>query len=72
MSRRLDDRIRKLCADVVQAQENSAEEVIEELKSALREHTARLRQMAAARLTAVKGQSPDRRSYKERRAEAKS
>jgi hypothetical protein len=49
-SRRLDDRIRELCSKVVSADENDLEPLIEDLKSALREHNSRLRKLAAAKL----------------------
>jgi hypothetical protein len=51
-SRRLDDRIRELCHRVVSAsaEEGELEPLIEDLKSALREHNSRLRKLAAAKL----------------------
>jgi hypothetical protein len=50
-SRRLEDRIRELCAKVIAAHEDDVGPAISELKSALREHNVRLRQLAAAKLT---------------------
>jgi len=52
-SRRQEDHIRDLCAKVIAAPETELEPALSELKSALREHTIRLRQMAAAAL--IKG-----------------
>jgi hypothetical protein len=49
-SRRLDDRIRQLCYEVISAGDDELETLIEDLKSALREHNARLRKLAAAKL----------------------
>jgi hypothetical protein len=49
-SRRLDDRIRELCYQVISAEEGELEPLIEDLKSALREHNTRLRKLAAAKL----------------------
>jgi hypothetical protein len=49
-SRRLDDRIRELCYKVISAGEGELEPLIEDLKSALREHNSRLRKLAAAKL----------------------
>jgi hypothetical protein len=49
-SRRLDDRIRELCYQVISAGEGELEPLIEDLKSALREHNTRLRKLAAAKL----------------------
>ena len=46
-NRRLDDRIRELCAKIVAAQDSEVELTISELKSAVHEHTVRLRKMAA-------------------------
>jgi hypothetical protein len=49
-SRRLEDRIRQLCAKAVAAAESDLEPVITELKVALHEHTERLRKLAALKL----------------------
>lgn len=50
-SRRLDDRIRELCYQVISAGEGELEPLIEDLKSALHEHNSRLRKLAASKLT---------------------
>ena len=51
-TRRLEDRIRQLCADAVAASASASdlEPVITELKVALHEHTERLRKLAASKL----------------------
>ena len=49
-SRRLDDRIRELCVRAASAPPSEAEAILEELKAALAEHTARLRKLAAKKL----------------------
>lgn len=46
-SRRLEDRIRELCAKAVDAETEDLQPVVEELKAALREYTERRRQLAA-------------------------
>jgi hypothetical protein len=51
MLRRLEDRIRELCALAVAAEDPELEIVLAQLQAALREHTERLRRMAAAKLT---------------------
>ncbi len=48
--RRLDDRIRDLCAKAIHARGPDLELVFAELKSALHEHTERLRNAATLRL----------------------
>ena len=63
MLRRLEDRIRELCAMAVRAEEPELEIVLSELRSALREHTERLRRLAAAKLTTL-----DENVQQERRA----
>ena len=50
-SRRLEDHIRELCAKAIDAETKEFQPVLEELKAALREHTGRLRQLAARKLT---------------------
>jgi hypothetical protein len=50
-SRRLEDRIRELCAKVIVAREEEVGPAITDLKAALHEHNARLRKLAAAKLT---------------------
>jgi hypothetical protein len=49
-SRRLDDRIRALCAKAATAAPADANKVLDDLKEALAEHTRRLRKMAAKNL----------------------
>ena len=57
-SRRLNDRIQALCAKAIATPEGEDLDVIlTELKAALREHTERLRNLAAA-----KARSPQRRN----------
>jgi hypothetical protein len=72
MPRRLDDRIREMCADVVRAEGTDVEPRFSDLKAALREHTGRLRKLAATKLAAARQQAPDRRSYNERRKQSES
>jgi hypothetical protein len=49
-ARRLEDRIRKLCADAVVATDPALlNPILEQLQSALRDHTAKLRRMASLR-----------------------
>jgi hypothetical protein len=67
--RRLDDRIRELCAKVVAAQETDLEPSISELKAALREHAARLRKLVARKFADSEGRVRERRSRKERRCD---
>ena len=65
MHRRLEDRIRELCAKALTAQESELHAVLSALRSALREHIERLRRLAAAKLVAIGGngeQLQDRRS----------
>jgi hypothetical protein len=63
MFRRLEDRIRELCAMAVTAEQPELEIILAELQSALREHTERLRRLAAAKLTTL-----DENVQQERRA----
>jgi hypothetical protein len=50
-SRRLEDRIRELCAKAVSAPDSAdLNEVMQQLREALREHANRLRQLAARKL----------------------
>jgi hypothetical protein len=62
--RRLEDRIRELCAKTITAQGTAElESVLTELKSALHEHSERLRTMAVLKLVRRNGDSfPNRRS----------
>jgi uncharacterized coiled-coil protein SlyX len=50
-SRRLEDRVRDLCAKVVGAKDSEIEQTLKELRQALAEHNRRLRKMAAQKLT---------------------
>ena len=63
-SRRLEDRIRQLCAKAVAAAESDLEPVITELKLALHEHTERLRKLAALKLTRTITRTTNGRSGK--------
>ncbi len=60
-SRRIDDRIRDLCAKVASSEGNDYEPTLSELKAALREHTGRLRKMAAESLAKKAAPFKDRR-----------
>jgi hypothetical protein len=51
-ARRLEDRIRELCARGVTAQESELEPIFSALQLSLREHNDRLRKLAAAQLAA--------------------
>lgn len=61
-SRRLDDRIRELCVQVVNAPENHKEEIIRQLQSAISEKIGRLRTMTARKLLGGGNNHRDRRS----------
>jgi hypothetical protein len=63
MLRRLEDRIRELCAMAVRSEQPELEIILSELQAALREHTERLRRLAAAKLTTL-----DENLQQERRA----
>ena len=63
-SRRLEDRIRQLCAKAVAAPESDLEPVITELKLALHEHTERLRKLAALKLARTITRTTNGRSGK--------
>lgn len=60
-SRRLDDRIRHLCAQVTEASNGELEAILQELLAAIHEKIERLRSLAASQLLG-------RRPVKERRA----
>lgn len=60
-SRRLEDHIRDLCAQIIAAPESELEPVLSELKSALHEHSIKLRKLAAEKLTGVEPSPSDRR-----------
>jgi hypothetical protein len=51
--RRLEDRIRRLCAEAVVASATDLDSVITDLKVALHEHTESLRKLAASKLVLV-------------------
>lgn len=62
-TRRLEDRIRMMCRKALAAENPEVDTVISELKSALREHIQRLRNLAAKKLVGNwTSQPPDRRS----------
>jgi hypothetical protein len=61
-SRRLEDRIRELCAKVIVAHEEEVGPAIADLKAALHEHNTRLRKLAAAKLTRL--ETSDSRSLR--------
>jgi hypothetical protein len=50
-ARRLEDRIRELCARAVTAEESELGSIFSASQSALREHNERLRKLAAAKLS---------------------
>ena len=58
-ARRLEDRIRGLCAHVIMASEPDLSTIIAELQTALHEHTQRLRAKTLDRL--VEGEFKERR-----------
>lgn len=63
MKRRLEDRIKALCAKALTAQESELEAIISELRAALLEHNFRLRKLVAHQLNgALTGQREERRS----------
>lgn len=59
-ARRLEDRIRGLCAHAIMAPEPDLDTILGELQTALREHTKRLRAKTLERL--VEGEFKERRS----------
>jgi len=59
--RRLEDRIRELCAKTLIARGPDLQAALTELKSALHEHTERLRQVAALKLLSGENNSPPER-----------
>lgn len=65
VARRLEDRIRNLCTKAVAAGSGELNPILSELKAALREHTQRLRTMAA-----VSTLRPPREFPPERRRDA--
>ena len=63
MLRRLEDRIRELCAKTLTARGTAElEPIFSELKSALHEHTKRLRENAGIKLIRRENGTPQRRS----------
>ena len=63
--RRLEDRIRELCAKAATASDDETLEVLQELRRALHEHARQLRAMAAEKLTGgTQRFGDDRRSKK--------
>jgi len=60
-SRRLDDHIRELCGKVIASRTTDYKPAIEELKAALREHTRRLRKLAAEQMSEISPSAKDRR-----------
>ncbi len=62
-SRRLDDKIRELCARAVQSPNGGSEKILEELRHAIREKTQRLRWLAADKLVAKYPAHHERRSH---------
>jgi hypothetical protein len=61
MHRRLEDRIRALCAKALKAENCELDAIFSELKSALGEHNRRLRKLAAAKLVRATGEQPQER-----------
>jgi hypothetical protein len=61
-SRRLEDRIRELCARAVIAQGPELDQTLLDLQSALHEHIARLRRMTATKLVGDGEEKKQRRS----------
>jgi hypothetical protein len=61
-ARRLEDRIRELCAKVLQARDAEVNSTLSELRSAMQEHTQRLRNLAASKLLHANGLNKERRS----------
>ena len=63
--RRLEDRIRELCAKASTASDDETVEVLRELRRALHEHARHLRAMAAEKLTGgTQATNEERRSKK--------
>jgi hypothetical protein len=63
MLRRLEDRIRSLCCKALTARDHESDAIFRDLRSALHQHTERLRQLAALKLVSAKeGIRPERRS----------
>ena len=63
MLRRLEDRIRELCAKALIARGHELHPILDDLKAALHEHSERLKQVAVLKLvTGGNGSPPERRS----------
>jgi hypothetical protein len=60
-TRRLDDRIRQLCAQVTEASNDDLESILQQLLGAIHEKIERLRSLAASQLLAGKS-AKDRRA----------
>jgi hypothetical protein len=60
--RRLEDRIRDLCAQALTAEDAEMEAIFGALQLALREHVERLRKLAALNLTKASSLPPERRA----------
>jgi hypothetical protein len=58
----IDERVRQLCAKAVAAQGPEAEEILAELRDALREHARFVRLMSARTLTRVHEKQPSFRN----------
>ncbi len=62
MLRRLEDRIRELCGKLVASRNTDQfDPTLSELKSALQQHTERLRKMAVTKLVTLEDDSPPER-----------
>ncbi|HZQ94708.1 MAG TPA: hypothetical protein VFA67_06835 [Candidatus Sulfotelmatobacter sp.] len=62
-SRRLEDRVRELCAKATAAEESEIVGILTELRETLAEHNRRLRKMAAQKLAGQeKNQNHNKRS----------
>jgi hypothetical protein len=61
VARRLEDRVRSLCAKAVAAGSGELNPILSDLKAALYEHTQRLRTMAASTLRPPREFPPERR-----------
>jgi len=60
-SRRVEDRIRDLCAQAVSAPDSELEPILKELRATLRAHSERLRKLAVMQLVEKKGRKERRR-----------
>jgi len=61
MQRRLEDRIKALCAKALTARESELTATISALRSALQEHNLRLRRLVADDLAGTVNESPQQR-----------